>query len=269
MQATSHEQYKEIFDANYHLERFKRNIERPGMFTGRTARSDKEVLKALTNIAIELGAYSIHPGERKIAEISGKDCRTVSKALKRLTKQGWITNKWDADPVTGYASVWRINWDAKFLEDVEFMDDSEILIDRMLWSGYCLGENAQTIYRLIFLNDKGWRKQQIILFTGLKYKATTTALNLLVESKLVEKNNRTYYIRIFESEIERKDIIEGIKELWDINKKMEEKIIKHEWDRVKIQNLTKFSSRYKEDRRNAFNMIRIQKMIRVIRENLP
>lgn len=268
MQETSKQKYEELFDSNYHLERFKRNIEKPGLFVGRTARSDKEVLKALTHIAIELGAYSIHPGERKLAEISGKDCRTVSKALKRLANQGWITNKWDADPITGQASIWRINWDAKFLEDVEFMDESEILIDRMLWSGYCLGENAQTIYRLIYLDDKGWRKQQITNITGLKYKATTTALNLLIQSELLVKDNRTYYLRIFESEIERKELIQRIKDRWSVNGKMREKIDKHERDRVKIYYQLRFSAKYREDRRNAFTMMRTQKKLRIINKNL-
>ena len=49
---------------------------------------------------------------------------------------------------------------------------------------------------------------------------------------------------------------------------MREKIDKHERDRVKIYHQLRFSAKYREDRRNAFTMMRTQKKLRIINKNL-
>ena len=249
----------EVFDAIYHLERFRRNIELSKKFTGRTARTDKEVLKALTYIAIQNGGYTPSPGERLISEISGKDKRTVSKALWRLHHTGWITNLWNAPSIDGKASIWRINWDAPFLVDVEFIDEAEILNDQMLWSGYCLVQNAQTILRAIYLNNQGLKKKQLQIVTGFGYKAVSTALKMLVDAQLVDKIGRQYYVHQFESNDQQKAQVEATKVSWNINERIEKKINRHRLDRIVVENLRKFSSTYSQNRHSYFQLEQLKK----------
>ena len=249
----------EVFDAIYHLERFRRNIELSKKFTGRTARTDKEVLKALTYIAIQNGGYTPSPGERLISEISGKDKRTVSKALWRLHHTGWITNIWNAPSIDGKASKWRINWDAPFLVDVEFIDEAEILNDQMLWSGYCLGQNAQTILRAIYLNNQGLKKKQLQIVTGFGYKAVSTALKMLVDAQLVDKIGRQYYVHQFESNDQQKAQVEATKVSWNINERIEKKIERHRLDRIVVENVRKLSATYRQNRHSYFQLEQLKK----------
>ena len=224
--------YKEVFDANYHLERFRRNIDISENFNKRTANSDKSVLKAITYVAMQNGGYSVTPGERMLSEISGKDTRTVGKSLFRLSKRGWLDLLWQANFMDGKASRWRINWDAKFLIDVDFMDDSEILLEQMLWSGYCLGENSRNVYRAIYLENTGLKKRQISKLTFLGYKSVDTALHKLKESGLINQDGRRYSLRNFESVDERQELVTKIKAKWNVEDKHSGKISRHETDRI-------------------------------------
>lgn len=245
-------EYKEKFDANYHLERFRRNIDLSNRFNKRTANSDRTVLKGITDLAIQNGGYSLAPGVRKLAEITGKDVRTISKSLKRLKRMGWIDIQWNAHFLNGKASRWRINWDAAFLEDVEFMDDTEVLQEKLLWSGYCLGENARRIYRAIYLNNNGVKKKQISEVTNLGQKAVQTALTKLLDSELVIKDSRRYYIRTFESQNERQHHIEKIKAKWRVYEKITYKIQKHDTDRLlRVRNM-KINTTFQQERKKLF-----------------
>jgi hypothetical protein len=267
MHSEQKQSHKEIFDATYHLERFRRNIELSKTFVGRTARTDKEVLKALTYISMQNGGYSVSPGERLISEISGKDKRTVSKALWRLHHRGWITNKWNAPSIDGKASIWRINWDAPFLVDVEFIDETEILSDLTLWSGYCLGQNAQTIFRAIYLNNQGLKKKQLQVTTGFGYKAVSTALKFLTEAQLIDKVGRQYYVHQFESIDQQKAQVEATKVSWNINERIEKKIERHRLDRIVVENLRKFSATYRQNRHSYFQLEQLKKQYE--RKSIP
>ena len=259
---------KEIFDANYHLERFRRNIELSPSFTGRTGKSDKEVLKSLTYIAMQNGGYTASPGERMLAENSGKDARTVSKSLWRLHDKGWITNTWRSNYLEDRASRWRINWDADFLIDVEFIDEALILTEHLLWSGYCLGENCQTIYRAMYLNNKGHKKKELEKLLGFGFKAISTALERLVAGELVLKDGRRYYVRQFESIDEQKQQIEPIKTKWNVSEQLEKKIERHQLHRIVRENVKKFSPTFKTDRHLMFFQQQYRKKLnRLLNQN--
>jgi len=232
MKKSDSNEYAEKFDSLYHLERFRRNIDISDNFNKRTANSDRSVLKAITYVAMQNGGYSVTPGERMLSEISGKDTRTVGKSLFRLTQRGWLDLLWEANFMDGKASRWRINWDATFLIEVDFMDDSEILLEQMLWSGYCLGENSRNVYRAIYLDNAGLKKRQISRLTFLGYKSVDTALRKLKEAGLVIQEGRRYYLRNFESIDERQEVVTKIKAYWNVEQKHSSKISHHETDRV-------------------------------------
>ena len=121
------EQYVTIFDPIAHLERLKRNAELPRAFMGRTAKTDRAVMLALIYIAMQIGAYTVHPGVRTLSEITGHLTRTVNKALWRLKKQGWITDTYQAHWLEGHASRWRLNWDAPFLQELDVIQPEGLI----------------------------------------------------------------------------------------------------------------------------------------------
>ena len=142
---------------------------------------------------------------------------------------------------------------------VEFIDEAEILNDQMLWSGYCLGQNAQTILRAIYLNNQGLKKKELQIVTGFGYKAVSTALKMLVDAQLVDKIGRQYYVHQFESNDQQKAQVEATKVSWNINERIEKKIERHRLDRIVVENLRKFSSTYSQNRHSYFQLEQLKK----------
>ena len=246
------EQFVTIFHPIAHLERFKRNAELPRAFMGRTAKTDRSVLLALIYLAMQIGAYTIHPGVRTLSELTGHRERTVNRALWRLKKQGWITNSYRAHWLEGYASRWRLNWDAPFLQEIEEIEPVGLLKNHFIWTGYCLGSTSLTVYRCILRNGTGIRKFEIEKITGRSYKVISTTLELLIKENLVIKTGRMYSIREFDSNEELQEFSDSLLNKYEVNRKIGDKKVRFEYERrIRQKDLTQ-NYRLQEDRRMAF-----------------
>jgi hypothetical protein len=219
-----------LFDSEFHLNRFRNNINQLNRFHGRSVNTDRATLKALIFFAQQNGAYTVSPGLRKISEFTGHDIRTTSKSLWRLHHKGWITNKFMPSAFDGRAARWRINWDAPFLVDAVDCD-SEILREHLLWSGYCLGAKTELVYRAIEQNQK-IKKRQISKLTNLGVRAVDTSLKMLIDANLILSHSRRYETVIFKSVSDRQELISKIKEKYNLEWKQQEKIYKYESDRL-------------------------------------
>jgi hypothetical protein len=239
-------QHKILFDAKFHLDRFRNNVNSLHKFYGRSVNTDRATLKALIFFAQQNGAYTVSPGLRKISEFTGHDPRTTSNSLWRLHHKGWITNKFRPSHFDGRAARWRINWDAPFLVDAEDTD-SAILREHMLWSGYCLGAKTELVYRAIEQNQN-IKKMQICKLTNLGEKAVSTAIDKLTDENLISCQLRRYEPVIFESVEERQALIRKIKEKYNIAWKQQDKIHKYETDRLLRNRLMQTSKSFTEAR---------------------
>ena len=246
------EQYVTIFDPIAHLERLKRNAELPRAFIGRTAKTDRAVMLALIYIAMQIGAYTVHPGVRTLSEITGHLTRTVNKALWRLKKQGWITDTYQAHWLEGHASRWRLNWDAPFLQELDVTQPEGLIKNHFIWSGYCLGSISLTVYRTIFLNGSGVRKFEIQNLIGRSYKVISSSLDLLINENLVIKTGRMYSIREFDSKEELEEFTDSLLEKYDVNQKIGDKKERFEQERFFRKKALTQNHRLREDRKMEF-----------------
>ena len=246
------EQYVTIFDPIAHLERLKRNAEIPRAFMGRTAKTDRAVMLALIYIAMQIGAYTVHPGVRTLSEITGHLTRTVNKALWRLKKQGWITDTYQAHWLEGHASRWRLNWDAPFLQELDVIQPEGLIKNHFIWSGYCLGSISLTVYRTIFLNGSGVRKFEIQNLIGRSYKVISSSLDLLINENLVIKTGRMYSIREFDSKEELQEFTDSLLEKYDVNQKIGDKKERFEQERFFRKKALTQNHRLREDRKMEF-----------------
>ena len=246
------EQYVTIFDPIAHLERLKRNAELPRAFMGRTAKTDRAVMLALIYIAMQIGAYTVHPGVRTLSEITGHLTRTVNKALWRLKKQGWITDTYQAHWLEGHASRWRLNWDAPFLQELDVIQPEGLIKNHFIWSGYCLGSISLTVYRTIFLNGSGVRKFEIQDLIGRSYKVISSTLDLLIKENLVIKTGRMYRVREFGSKDELQEFTDLLLEKYDVNQKIGDKKDTFEQERYFRKKALSQNNRLREDRKMEF-----------------
>lgn len=222
--------YKIKFNANYHLTKFLAAIEAPDAFKGRTARSDRNVMRAVVILALNQGAYTIHPGTRKIAEISGLCRRTAEAALWRLRKQNWIKDAWSAHPMDGKASRIRLCWERAGDFNLTELPDP-MLRDISLWSGDCLGGSARAVYQCLIETNKPLKKTPLQKATNLGYKALTSALRVLLGENLVVKDGRTYMavrcLDALEARINRDKIVDR----WGVSAKMKKRALNHQTER--------------------------------------
>ena len=246
------EQYVTIFDPVAHLERLKRNAELPRAFVGRTAKTDRAVLLALIYLAMQIGAYTIHPGVRTLSEITGHLPRTVNKALWRLKKQGWITDTYQSHWLEGHSSRWRLNWDATFIQELDVIEPDGLMRNHFIWSGYCLGSTSLTVYRTIFLNGSGVRKFEIQNLSGRSYKVVSSTLDLLVKEKLIIKQEKMYSIRKFSSKEELQEFTDLLLEKYDVSQKISDKKERIEQERYFRKKALSQNHRLREDRKMEF-----------------
>lgn len=242
-------QYEIKFNANHHLVKLLAAIEAPNAFNGRTTRTDRNVMRALVTLAQERGAYTIHPGTRKIAEISGHCRRTVEASLWRLRKLDWIKDVWSAHPMDGKASRIRLNWEkANDFIAVELTDP--LLKNITLWSGDCLGGNARAVYQCLIEMDKPTKKKPLQQGTNLGYKALTSALVVLLGENLVIKEGRNYKAIRYLDSVAARNLSERILERWGVNAKIQKRQQTHQTERDVRKYLSTYSKSFQASRAN-------------------
>ena len=251
-------QYQIKFNANHHLAKLLAAIEAPNAFKGRTARTDRNVMRAVVTMAQEKGAYTIHPGTRKIAEISGHCRRTAEAALWRLRKQNWIKDTWSAHPMDGRASRIRLCWERANDFFIEELPDP-LLKDITLWSGDCLGGNARVVYQHLIQSDESLKKTPLQKATNLGYKALTSALGVLLGENLVIKNGRTYKAVRYLDAVEARDLRKKIIERYGVEAKIKKRQLTHQTERDIRHHLIKRSRAFREAREQQLFNHRLEK----------
>ena len=252
--------YKYVFDAIIHLPKLAFLVDEPNSFSGRTARSDRAVMRALVQIADQHGAYSIRPGVRKISEFCGHDPRTVCSSLRRLSKKDWISILWASKPLMGMPSRIRLNWERAAEVSLEdSASDCKFLWDITIWTGDCLGSNARAVYKALLLAGAPLKKLQIQKSTSLGYKAVSTALRVLLGENLVVKDNRQYKIREFSAD-EQNALLNKIREKWAVDKKIKSRLDRHFYQREAYKFAEKYSDNFKMLRAREFDFARKSKV---------
>jgi len=250
--------YQIIFNADHHLNKLLRAIEDPRAFTGRTARTDRNVMRRLVILALGQGAYTIHPGTRKIAEISGHCRRTAESALWRLRKQGWIEDTWSAHPMDGKASRIRLCWEkANDFVLIELSDP--LLKDITLWSGDCLGGNARALYQSLIQSNVPLKKTPLQKATNLGYKALTSALGVLLGENLVIKTGRTYSAVRYLDAVEARNLRKKILERYGVDAKIQKRQLTHQTERDIRNHLLKRSGAFRQAREQQLFEHRVQR----------
>ena len=250
--------YQIIFNADHHLNKLLRAIEDPRAFAGRTARTDRNVMRALVILALGQGAYTIHPGTRKIAEISGHCRRTVEAALWRLRKRNWIEDTWSAPPMDGRASRIRLCWErANDFLTAELADP--LLKDISLWNGDCLGGNARAVYQHLIQSDVPLKKTPLQESTNLGYKALTSALSVLLGENLVIKNGRTYSAVRYLDAVEARNLRKKILERFGVDAKIQKRQLTHQAERDIRNHLLKHNGAFRQAREQQLFERRVQR----------
>ena len=257
------QEFKYQFSASIHLPKLENLVNQVNSFSGRTARTDRAVMRALIQLADLQGAYTIRPGVRKISEYCGHDPRTVCRALRRLERKGWAKYIWEANPRTGESSRIRINWELAANSEVATPEpDSHILRDISIWTGDGLGSNARTIYKALLLADCQLKKKQLQELTQLGYKAVTSSLDLLLGGNLVVRDGRKYEIRRM-TPADESDLLKKVRESFNLEKKQDYRLNRHFNQRSSFKWLSKNSFNFRIEREFAFKEERKRKELRL------
>ena len=243
--------FQHKFDAKIHLPKLDQLVNQTNSFTGRTAKTDRAVMRALVQIADSLGAYTVTPGVRKISEYCGHDLRTVSKAIRRLENLSWIEVIWSGHFYLGKPQRIRLHWERAVNCQTEVEPNSHILRDLTIWTGDCLGSNAGAVYKSLLLAGKPLKKTQIQNATGLGYKATSTALGVLLGENLVINDRRAYGATPLNIDMEQ-EILGKIREGWNVDKKVKKRLDRHHFQRQNLEWSQKNSKTFKTLRGMAF-----------------
>jgi hypothetical protein len=225
------------FDVQESLLNFDSLANMPNAFVGRTAKTDRGVLLALIYWAQQIGAYTIHPGVRKIAEISAVDKRTVISSLKRLEEKGWITCSYRAHPMSGKASIWNLNLrefeGAEVSEAVSYGVLSDAIENLSIWTNQGLGQNCRTIYKLLAYPGKPLvlRVSKIQQITGLGRNAIDKCISELIRARLVHKHG--FWLMVIRHPADQLEwVIEEIYKDWNLSVKARGQIELHKIERM-------------------------------------
>lgn len=223
------------FDVQKSLVDFEKLANEPEVFSGRTSKTDRGVLLALIYWAMQCGAYTIHPGVQKIAEISGMDKRTVMNSLNRLETFGWITCSYSAHPLSGKASIWNLNLRILETASIEQSADYGLLNHAIgnlsIWTNHCLGQNSRTIYRILVESRGALRVVALERATGLGRNAIGKCLEDLCKARLVHRYKQ-HVMTIRHHEEQLHWVIEEIYKDWNIAEKAELQAKRHESERI-------------------------------------
>jgi hypothetical protein len=253
--------YQHVFDAKIHIDMLDRLVNQSNSFTGRTAKSDRAVMRALVQIADSLGAYTVRPGVRKISEYCGHDPRTVCSAIRRLENLRWLEVIWSGHSYLGMSQRIRLNWERAANHHTDVEPYSHLLRDLTIWTGDCLGSNARVVYKTLLLADKPLKKTPIQNATGFSYKATSTALGVLLGANLVIKDKRVYGPAPLPIYMEQ-DLLRKIREEWNVDEKVENRLDRHHFQRRNLKWLQKNSRPFRMLRGIAFQMEQSKKLNR-------
>lgn len=221
------------FDYKLHIGNMKRAAERPESFTGRTADTDRAVMMALIDWALESRAYTIHPGVRNIAANTGKSPATVSKANRRLQQKGWIKIIYKPGTFDSNAQQISLQWNQEKFHKISNVKQPNkfILNVRDIWTGDGLGSNAKLIMSVLIANPEGKRLYELAALTNLSIKQNLTALSKLIKAGLVAKNGRIYTDISPADEDEQRNVAQAIRVNWFIDDKEQARQVRIHNDR--------------------------------------
>jgi predicted transcriptional regulator len=223
------------FDVQKSLNEFEKLVNIPEAFSGRTSKTDRGVLLALIYWSGQCGAYTIHPGVQKIAEISGMDKRTVINSLNRLERFGWITCSYRAHPMSGKASIWNLNLRILGNTYIEPTPSNGVLNHAIsnlsIWTNHGLGQNSRTIYRILVESPGALRVVALERATGLGRNAIRKCLEELNKARLVHRYKQ-HVMAIRHPEEQLNWVITEIYKDWNIAEKAELQANRHESERI-------------------------------------
>lgn len=210
-----------IFDPAVHLENMLSKALDDDTFVGPTAGVDRAVAASYIRLGLKLGAYTVHPGVRKVAGYAGISQTTVSVAAGRLSRLGWLTVIWRANTLDYNANQIRLNWDSKqFLDYTPPKQPNVFLLHQIdIWSGDGLGMNARTIYQVLLKSPEGKRLKDLETATGLSAKQIRRCIDELTKASLIKKERLVYSNQCPTDEESQKAAALSIRKIWFIDEK--------------------------------------------------